>query len=223
MVFPSVNAKTETSGPVINSSITTWSPLAPNTLSAIMERTASCACSFVSAMITPLPSARPSAFTTVGRGAVSRYASAFSISSNTSYAAVGMPYFFIRFLEKTLLPSRIAAFLSGPKQGIPIAFSASTIPRTKGSSGATTAKSMPFSFAKATPPSTSFAAISTQVASLAMPPLPGSAYSSVTCGFSLIFLMMACSLPPPPTTIIFIFRKLLSNLFLISDGTISCL
>ena len=39
---------------------------------SIMERTASCACSRVSAMITPLPRARPSALMTVGMGAVSR-------------------------------------------------------------------------------------------------------------------------------------------------------
>ncbi len=30
-----------------------------------------------------------------------------------------MPYFFIRSFEKTLLPSMIAAFASGPKQGMP--------------------------------------------------------------------------------------------------------
>src|SRR5699024_10922431 len=42
------------------------------------------------------------------------------------------------------------------------------------------------------------------VASLAMPPLPGQAKISVTCGFSRSFLMMACSRPPPPTTRSFI-------------------
>ena len=56
---------------------------------------------------------------TVGMGAVLMYPSALSASSKTSYAAVGMPYFFIRFLEKTLLPSMIAASLRGPKQGMP--------------------------------------------------------------------------------------------------------
>ena len=59
-------------------------------------------------------------------------------SSNVSYLAVGMPYFFIRSLEKTLEASMRAAALSGPKAGIPTAASASTMPRASGSSCATT-------------------------------------------------------------------------------------
>ena len=50
-----------------------------------------------------------------------------------------MPYFFMRFLAKTLLPSITAARFSGPKQGMPAASSASTMPRQSGSSGVTTA------------------------------------------------------------------------------------
>ena len=53
--------------------------------------------------------------------------------------AVGIPYFFIRFLENILLPSIIAAFARGPKQAIPASLSLSTAPSTSGSSGATTA------------------------------------------------------------------------------------
>ena len=79
-------------------------------------------------------------------------ATAAAGSVNVSLAAVGMPYFFMRFLEKTLLPSMIAAFLLGPKQGTPAASSASTQPRTSGSSGVTTAKSTFFSRANATMP-----------------------------------------------------------------------
>ena len=67
------------------------------------------------------------------------YLQTADMSSNTSYSAVGMPYFFIRFLEKTLLPSMMAAQALGPKQGIPFSSKASTQPRTRGSSGATTA------------------------------------------------------------------------------------
>ena len=70
-----------------------------------------------------------------------------------------MPYFFIRFLEKTLLPSMIAAFARGPKAGMPMASNASTAPSTSGSSGATTAKSIAFSFANAVMPAMSFARI----------------------------------------------------------------
>ena len=94
----------------------------------------------------------------------------------------------------------IAAALLGPKVLMPTALSASTAPSTNGSSGATTAKSILFSTANSTIFSMSFAPISTQVASAAIPPLPGSAKICSTVLFSLIFLMIACSLPPPPTT-----------------------
>ena len=50
-----------------------------------------------------------------------------------------MPYFFIRSLAKALLLSMTAALASGPKQGMPAAVKASTAPRARGSSGATTA------------------------------------------------------------------------------------
>ncbi len=70
-VSPSVKDSTDTSGPVRNSSITTFAPLSPKMRPSIMERTASRAASRVSQISTPLPSARPSALTTVGRGQVS--------------------------------------------------------------------------------------------------------------------------------------------------------
>ena len=71
MVLPSVKARTETSGPVKNSSMTTLEPLSPKILSAIISRRAFLASSRVSAMMTPLPRANPSALMTWGRGAVS--------------------------------------------------------------------------------------------------------------------------------------------------------
>ena len=136
--LPSVNDSTLTSGPSRNSSMTTVSPLAPNLWSSIIVRSPSLASSRVSAMITPLPSASPSALITVGIGQVSMYSRAAFISLKISYSAVGIPYFFISFLENALLPSMIAAALFGPKQGIPFSSSMSTSPRTSGSSGATT-------------------------------------------------------------------------------------
>ncbi len=78
MVRPSVKQRTETSGPVRNSSMTTSLPLSPNTFSSIMERTAASASSRVWQMRTPLPRARPLAFTTTGRGAVFTCSSASS-------------------------------------------------------------------------------------------------------------------------------------------------
>ena len=50
----------------MHSSMTTVEPEAPNLWSCIMERTASSASSTVAATTTPLPRARPSAFTTMG-------------------------------------------------------------------------------------------------------------------------------------------------------------
>ena len=138
-VFPSVKLSTLTSGPSRYSSMTTRAPLSPKARSSIALFTASTASSRVMATTTPLPSARPSALTTMGTLALSTYSSAASASSKTSYAAVGMPYFFISPLAKTLLPSIMAARFSGPKQGMPSASIASTMPRHSGSSGVTTA------------------------------------------------------------------------------------
>ena len=87
-----------------------WLPLSPNTLSSIIDRTAAFASSLVSAMITPLPSARPSALITVGIGAVSKITKGRVHVVKTPH----MPpweyrYFFIRFFANTLLPSMMAA------------------------------------------------------------------------------------------------------------------
>ena len=92
IVRPSVKASTETSGPKRRSSISTRSPLAPKTRSLMMATTAAPACAASSATTTPLPRARPSAFTTIGPFADATYASARSASSKTSYRAVGIPY-----------------------------------------------------------------------------------------------------------------------------------
>ena len=81
---PSVKESTETSGPSRNSSMTILSPLLPNFLSSMISLTAASASDKSWAMMTPFPSARPSALTTVGMGAVCRYARAASMSSKTS-------------------------------------------------------------------------------------------------------------------------------------------
>ena len=82
-------------------------------------------------------------------------------------------YFFIRVLEKILRASMLAASAVGPKAGIPAASMASTMPRARGSSGATTTKSMAWLLAHFTMPSTSVAAMGTHWAMDSMPPLPG--------------------------------------------------
>ena len=196
-----MNASTDTSGPVRNSSTTTLFPELPNFLSSIISLTAAFASVKVFAMITPLPSANPSAFMTTGKCPLfSIYSIAFAGSLKVSYSAVGMPYFFIRFFEKTLLLSMIAALARGPNALIPLAINVSTMPSANGSSGATNTKSTAFSFENATIPSLSIALILIHSASFAIPPFPGAAYILSTFGLSFSFLIMACSLPPLPTT-----------------------
>ena len=138
-----------------------------------MDFTPSFASSNVLQISTPFPSARPSAFNTIGKLAVSRYASAFSASSKFSYAAVGMLYFFIKSLENALLPSRIAAFLRGPKIRSPLSSKISTTPPTSGSSIPMTVRSISFSCAKSASFSNSIAPIATHSATSATPALPG--------------------------------------------------
>ena len=84
-----------------------------------------------------------------------------------------MPYFFIRFLEKTLLLSMAAAAAVGPKAGIPSFSRASTIPMARGSSGATTTRPTLCWAANPTTRGMSTARMLTHSASAAMPPLPG--------------------------------------------------
>ena len=68
---PLTNASSEHSGPVRHSSMTTVEPAWPNAPSK-QERTASSAVSLSSATMTPLPAARPSAFTTTGASSADR-------------------------------------------------------------------------------------------------------------------------------------------------------
>ena len=167
----------------------------------------------VMATMTPLPRARPSALTTVGMGAVVEIGQrGWSMSSKTSYSAVGMWYFFMRSLEKTLLPSMNGGSLAwGRSRGCRRLPARSTAPRTRGSSGATTAKSMALSLAKAV--------MRVQI----FRPDAGCRWRRRRCrrcrgrrkfqsprGLFFRLLMMACSRPPPPTTRIFMETDLLA-------------
>ncbi|KAH3684075.1 hypothetical protein WICPIJ_004950 [Wickerhamomyces pijperi] len=67
-----------------------------------------------------------------------------------SKAAVGMLCLAIKSLEAALEPSISAAFLEGPKTGIPTCLKASAIPSTNGCSGPGTTKLTPFSVANLT-------------------------------------------------------------------------
>ena len=169
IVLPSTKESTETSRPVINSSMTISFPAEPNFLSIIISLTPSFASSSVLQIKTPFPRASPSAFNTIGNFAsVSRYLIAASGSVKFSYAAVGILYFFIKSFENALEPSRIAAFFFGPNARIP-----STRPPTSGSSIPTITRSTSFSLAKATILSNSIAPIGAHSASAAIPAFPG--------------------------------------------------
>ena len=102
----------------------------------------------VMATTTPLPAAKPSAFTTIGAPVLAMNCFASSASKNTPYAAVGILYFFIRSLANTLDPSSWAAALDGPNTGIPASFNTSASPATRGASGPTTTRSTLLSFKK---------------------------------------------------------------------------
>ena len=172
-VLPSTKASTDTSRPVRNSSTTRASPALPKCFSCMISLTPAFASSRVLQISTPFPRARPSAFSTIGILACSRYSSAFSGSVKVSYAAVGIWCFFIRSLEKALLPSKIAAFFLGPKARRPAASSSSTRPPTRGSSIPTMVRSISFSLAKATSLSNSIAPMGTHSARSPIPAFPG--------------------------------------------------
>ena len=173
MVSPSTNDSTLTSRPVMNSSMTILFPAVPNALSSMICFTPALAASMSSQISTPFPSARPSAFRTIGKSTVSGYASAAAGSVKFSYFAVGIPYFFIRSFENAFEPSRIAAFFRGPNARMPASSKRSMSPPTSGSSMPTTARPISFSFANSTSRSNSIAAIGTHSANSAMPALPG--------------------------------------------------
>ena len=158
----------------MNSSITISLPAVPNFLSSMIVFTPSSASSRSLQISTPFPSARPSAFNTIGNlASVFRYSIALAGSVKFSYAAVGMLYFFIRSLENAFDPSRMAAFFLGPKVRMPAASSSSTRPPTSGSSIPTITRSISFSFANATILSNSMAPIGAHSANSAIPALPG--------------------------------------------------
>ena len=75
------------------------------------------------------------------------------------------------------------ALARGPKAGMPASSRASTMPRARGSSGATTTKSMACSLAHRTMPSTSAVFTSTHCAAWAIPPLPGAQYHIPTARY----------------------------------------
>src|SRR3954465_5587813 len=91
MASPSTRAKKLTSSPAIYSSMTIAPPASPKPPSNTASR-AACASASLSAMITPLPAASPSALITTGRPKSARAVSAASRSGARAARAGGMEW-----------------------------------------------------------------------------------------------------------------------------------
>ena len=103
---------------------------------------------------TPLPAARPSAFTTsgtilplVGKAIDDKADGAFGIAERRGIRPSATSAVCSRFLQKTLLPSSWAAPLEGPKTRSFSVWKASTMPATSGASGPTMVRSTTFCLA----------------------------------------------------------------------------
>ena len=184
--------------------MTTFCPAPLNMSDTIKSSMVFKAISLVSAITTPLPAAKPSALITIGYSQLSKYAFASLQSVKVPYSAVLTPYFFIKSLEKLLLPSSCAPFLSGPKHFRPASLNLSVIPLVNGSSGPTTVNAISLFLAKTTNSSISVIFIFSHLFSMAVPPLPGATNILETLLLLAIFQANACSLPPEPTNKTFI-------------------
>ena len=133
--LPSTIAMKLASSPSRNSSTTTLSPAGPKR-PANMACVVSTASSVVAQITTPLPAARPSAFTTSGAFCARIQAGSKSLRVKVAYAAVGMPWRFRKSFVKAFEPSRRAARRLGPKQRRPSAANASVTPEHQRTLGA---------------------------------------------------------------------------------------
>src|SRR6202011_3414167 len=179
-------------------------PAAPNRPCFISSSIVDLAVVTSGAIITPLPSARPSALITTGNTRCSQYCSAWLLLENVLASAVGIFAARINSLAKIFDDSRRAADLVGPKMRNFSDTKRSTTPRANGSSGPTTVRSTLFCFANRTKAGRSVAGIATLSANCAVPALPGAQNIRSTFADCLSFQASACSRPPLPVTRIFI-------------------
>ena len=178
---PSQKRKKDTSGPDRHSSTTRRSPAAPNRRSLIAATTAASALAWSSAITTPLPAARPSAFRTTGKpySADRTTARPSSTDSQIRKRAVGTACLAMNALANALLDSSRAADWLGPNSGRPAAMNRSATPRLRGSSGPTTVRSARSRVASSrrAPESVRSAATVRQIA--AIPGFPGAHNTSL--------------------------------------------
>jgi hypothetical protein len=199
-LVPSASPNAETSRPSRCSSTTTVEPASPNAPSSSERSIARTASPRSSVMTTPLPAARPSAFTTYGGPNASSASTASSTVRAERFPPAGIPWRSQRSLAQPFEPSRRAAAAEGPNTARPRWDNSSARPATSGPSGPTTVRSTSSRSARATRPWRSSAATGTQVACCAMPGFPGAASSSDTEGSRARRHARACSRPPDPTT-----------------------
>ena len=180
------------------------SPAEPNTLSDIIFSAAKIPSAGSSQTKTPLPLARPAAFTTTASSLLAMYALASLNLSKTLPSAVETALERISCFAKALSASSWAAAALGPNAFMPAFSKASTAPAASGSSGPITASSTLFCCANCTNLLTSLAPMAMFSPHCFVPALPG-AINSLSNSFDWAnFHAIACSRPPPPTKSTFI-------------------
>ena len=183
----------------MNSSTSNSLPATPKVLCTSTASIARSASASVSQTITPFPAARPEALMTTGAPSSRAAPRARSASVNVRARAVGTRASSMSCFANDFEVSICAASRVGPKIGSRSARKWSTIPAASGASGPTTVSETPSRRANVARASNSVTEMGRQVASSAMPGLPGAAYS-VSAGLSFLNRhARACSRPPPPT------------------------
>ncbi len=199
------NASMLHSGPLKHSSSKTRLPASPNAplKHAFM---ASFASATVCATTTPLPAAKPSAFTTTGAPISSNACKACASLVASLYAAVGMLCLLMNCLAKSLLPSSLAPVAAGPNTAIHSARNTSATPATSGASGPITTRSACTLRARSSTSSPLFMLTPlTFSPRTAVPPLPGAIISRSHLGLLRRAQANACSRPPEPNSKMFMF------------------
>jgi len=154
--------------------------------------------------MTPLPRARPSAFTTTRPDLARAQSRAGPVSAKTPKSAVGIPARRISSFAKDLLLSIRPASRPGPKTGMPSCRSASPTPAATADSGPRTTRPIFSLLANLTRLATSSAGIRMFFAIPPVPPLPGVQKTRSVSTDCMHFQASACSRAPEPTTRIFI-------------------
>jgi len=175
----------------------------------MIRRTAASASSGSSQTTTPLPLARPAAFTTTGVSCACTYATADSTFSNVRDSAVGIIAARINCFAQALSPSSRAPSAPGPNTFKPALRKRSPSPAHSGSSGPITMNPIFSCRHSVTTSSTVFVVADSAFKSTfrptdAVPALPGANRSLPQPLLCFSFHPSACSRPPPPITNTFI-------------------